>query len=264
MQRIKKHISWETIIYFIFLLGMIWRGYAQVFYHTHLQLIDDFQWQSWLYRLSLGQIPYRDFSIPYGPLLLYVFFPFYQLFGGDFLAWNIIRYLFLPIICFFLAILISKKVYKTTIARVCFLMVAATYDLWGLFFLQPWEFRTWLGTAMILPVFSKKRKQYLFFLAGLYLSFLYFSSVEQGVYVGGTLVVLGIIKLFTNLQVIRNANFRKKLTLFIGGFIFSLGFGLFLILITGGLDRYLYLNRTFPRWFFLILDLFFPTSPLIN
>lgn len=241
---------------------MIWEGIAKVYYQAPLQWLDDFQWQSWLYRLGRGEIPYKDFFVLYGPLLPYVFLLPFKILGKTFFAWNVIRYLFLPVFCYITAILISKKVFKTEIFIIIFLLIASTYDAWGFFFLQPWMFRIWLGIFSLVIVFSKLKQRY--FLIGAWLAVLFFSSLDQAAYVFITLSFLTLLVFVASYFSKKNISFKLQ-----PAYSFVLGFALFFsvpflfLLLTGGLENYLRFSfSVLPNTEITSFGLIFPQFPI--
>ncbi len=256
---IKKYLIFENILYIIFFFGILWRGYLQAYYQASLQWVDDFQWISWLYRIELGQIPYKDFFVLYGYLLVYLFYLPFKLLGGNFLAWNIIRYIILPVYCYITAVFLSKKIFKTAVMRMLFLVLAATFDAWGFFYLQPWMFRMFLGLTTILIISSDNKKAY--FWGGVWSALLLFSSFEQGVY---SLISITCYLLFFYLY-----DWRRKTTSqiktsamnFIAGYVPVLGAGFILLILTGGFNTYISIIKTLQPMEISHFGLVFPDFP---
>lgn len=203
----KVHLLLEISIYIVFLVILVGQGWNRALYHGNLIWGDDFQWQSWLYRISYGEIPYRDFFVLYGPLLPFVFYLPFVVLGGNFWAWNVIAYVFLPLFSFWAAILISRLFLKTVLFRIIFLIIASTFDAWGLFFLQPWQFRFWLGLFLMVILFSRLKRR--FFWAGVWTAVVFFSSIDQGMYLLGSLGVLGILGGLGGLALLRPFGFAQ-------------------------------------------------------
>lgn len=255
----KKIVNPENLIYLIFFIGMLWRSYAQIYYHIHLQLIDDFQWQSWLYRIGLGQIPYKDFFVVYGFLLPYLFYLPFKILGGNFLAWNIVRYLLLPVVCYIFAVLIAKKIFRSVFFRVCFFLIASTYDAWSFFYLQPWEFRIWLSLIMILILFSRHKMN--FFYAGIWTSTILFCSVEQGIYLfAASTIYLFIKTLFFGEKNNISVRCQSFINYFFGLSV-ALLFGLTFLLLTGGIENFIYLSQVNASMAYTRYSLVFPNFP---
>lgn len=235
--KVKKRLPLflELLIYFFLFAVLAIQGYNRAIYHGELIWGDDFQWISWLYRIGYGEIPYRDFFALYGPILPYAFFIPFRIMGGGFLDWNLISYFGLPLICFVVAVVISRILFKSRISRIILLVVMSIFPPYGFFLLQPWFFRFWLGLFTFVILFliagpvRKARgpavrqphqvlgenscalvgaprlaspltplppalKYRRFLLAGVWTGVVLFSSVDQGIYLLGSLGVLALLR----------------------------------------------------------------------
>lgn len=137
-----------TIIYTI-LIDYIRHNPAIEFSYLDNQIY----WES-LYRLSLGQVLYKDFFWEYGIYYLLIGMPTYLLFGKTYLAYMITRLIFIPIIAAIMLAVMGKKVLNSKEASI---FLTLTVIMGGLNFANLRHLIPELGVILIVFGYHKNK-----------------------------------------------------------------------------------------------------------
>ncbi|MCX7830218.1 MAG: glycosyltransferase family 39 protein [Acidobacteria bacterium] len=176
------------------------------------------------WRISEGQVPYRDFFIPYTPFSFYFLAFFYKIFGVSILTGRIAGALLCALFILSVLLLSAKAVKNPIFASVPIIMLTnAGMSMWN------FPSHHWLGNVFtilsiyFLVVFSESQEKRKLFISGIFAGLCFISINDQGFY--------NIFFLFVWLLLISEKTKKANHALLFLGGVFVAVFPLFFYLI---------------------------------
>ncbi len=247
----QKHKSWVVALAATFLFSataaiVVWQNSRLTVLYDLCGVLEN------AYRISLGDIPYRDFPFPYAPLTFVIQAAIIKLTGavywhhiyyaaaigglGTLLAWRIMRHLLVKtipsanLVAFLLAI-------PLTILGIYCIFPHPFYDPDGVFVVL-------LSILLLLRLEKKNFPAWKTILVGILLVVTLFVKQNIGISFLGTTILSVIVLILINLR--RRESVKGYLYLLAGIFI-GLAIGVLIINFTAGLDNYWFWTMTYAK-----------------